>query len=77
MKVEHTTSGTYKVQKGRTTVEIFPGQDRPPVPVKIRIDGSETFNTKESLIKIVQNIRDLYTEEQLLEYILTLYNQEI
>ena len=75
MKVELTKGGTFVVNKGTTKVEIFRGLDRPHKPVSIAIDGGVPIPIKKEvgLVEINRKIKELYTEEELLDYLISLY----
>lgn len=76
MEVKITNRGTLIVYKGTTKAEIFPGLDRPyRTPVKVSVDGEKPIEIKKmiGLIEVREKIKKLYTEEELLDYLISLY----
>lgn len=73
MERTRTKQGTYIINIGSTTLEIFPGIDRtiPPTPVKIKFDGT-FYNSKQGLINTVHAFDYDKTEDQLLQTLLEL-----
>lgn len=76
MEAKLTNSGTLVINKGTTHVEIFPGLDRPySTPTKIAVDWGKPIEIKKKvgLIEIKKRIKELYTEEELLDYLISLH----
>lgn len=70
MKAIPTTIG-YKIEKGKTVIDIIPGRDRPYVPVKIKFEG-QFYPLKVGLIKVIKEFENCYSEEQVLETLIKL-----
>ena len=61
----------WRIEKGKTVVEIFPGQDRPyPQPVRIEHEGITYKIYKYDLIEIIKGFDATYSEEQVLEQLI-------
>lgn len=78
MEVKLTNRGTLIVCKGTTKAEIFCGSDRPyNTPIKISVDGEKPIEIKKKvgLVEVRERIKKLYTEEELLDYLISLYQE--
>lgn len=60
----------WRIEKGKIVIDIFPGQDRPYVPVKIGYDGQIYEIYKYGLIEIIKGFESAYSEEQVLEQLI-------
>ena len=58
------------IEKGKTVINVFPGQDQPFIPVKIEFEGEiyEIYNSR--LIEIIKGFESTYSEEQVLEQLI-------
>jgi len=61
----------YRIEKGKTVIDILPGRDRPYVPVRIKFEG-QFYPLKVGLIKTIKAFEDCYSEEQVLEVLIKL-----
>lgn len=60
----------WRIEKGKTVIEIFPGQDRPYQPVQIEHEGITYKIYKYNLIEIIKGFEATYSEEQVLEQLI-------
>jgi hypothetical protein len=58
------------IEKGKTVINIFPGQDRPFIPIKIEFEGKLYEIYKYGLIEIIKGFESTYSEEQVLEQLI-------
>lgn len=60
--------GCWTVTKGKTTLDIFPGCDRPfAINPRIVFEGHSYEVKNHGLIEIIKGFENTYTEEQVLE----------
>lgn len=71
MKAQRTKEGSYKISKGILEFEIFPGKDRPYLPVKIKYDGI-FYKVKQSLTETLKSFEECYSEEQVFNKLIEL-----
>ena len=60
----------WRIEKGKTVINVFPGQDRPFIPVKIEFEGVFYEIYKYGLIEIIKGFESAYSEEQVLEQLI-------
>lgn len=69
--------GSFTASKGTTKIEVFDKGDKPfaSAPIRISVDGGPPVAIKKEVgfLEIAKNIRGVYTEEELLEYLISLY----
>lgn len=64
--------GCWRIEKGKTIIDIFSGTDRYPIlPTRIRYENT-IYPLKIGLIAAVKAFEDCYSEEQVLEKLLEL-----